>query len=367
MVEVQVLNSGKMGSLNILPVLFIPLHSVEEVFLIRIKEAKTLFLQPLVEELESLFVTGFSANFAYPPQVISRHLCTDRGPVVLRVMLMMVTGDHPAQTKIGMLKASGKAPCRRCVCHSSLLNGHYVYGNNRQQFIEPPPRRSSDELCATVTRWKRAPSEQVKEAILQEGGVSGEFVLWRLFHLYDFDISLDLVFDVMHITSLNLFKNYISKLFLELIEVGVNMEEMKQLCSMVSNARPYELRQGRWPNSPVDLHTSYMAEENQLFIQWILPHVLNLVQGQISYERQQLGLLLVDISHYFFNYTRVNGWTVRDTLVVKRMLHSWRVLSEELDGPNGAPLEHVAGKDPYNIFNVSFILFESCLPRNHFF
>lgn len=75
----------------------------------------------------------------------------------------------------------------------------------------------------------------------------------------------------------------------------------------------------------------------------------------------------MNISHYFFNYTRVNGWTVRDTLVVRRMLHSWRVLSEELDGPNGAPLEHVAGKDPYNIFNVSFILFESCLPRNHFF
>lgn len=139
--------------------------------------------------------------------------------------------------------------------------------------------------------------------------VSRESVLWRLFHLYDFDTSLDLVIDIMHITSLNLFKNYISKLFLELIEVGVNMKEVKQLCSMVSNARPYELRQGRWPNSHVNLHTSYMAEENQFFIQWILPHVLNLVQGQISYERQQLGLLLVDISHYFFNYTRVNGWT----------------------------------------------------------
>ena len=110
MVEEQVLNSGKMSSLNILPVLFMPLHSVEEAFLTRIKEAKTLFLEPLIKELESLFVISFSTNFAYPRHVIGRPLCTNSGLVVLRMMLMMVTGDHPAQTKIGMLKASGKAP-----------------------------------------------------------------------------------------------------------------------------------------------------------------------------------------------------------------------------------------------------------------
>ena len=162
--------------------------------------------------------------------------------------------------------------------------------------------------------------------------------------MYDFDISLDLVFDVMHITSLNLFKNYITKLFSEMREVGVDMEEVKQTCLAVSRERPYELRQGRWPNSPSDLYTTYMAEENQLFVQWILPHVLNVVHGLISFQRQQLGLLLVDISHYFFNCIRVHGWSARDIEVVKRMFHSWRVLFEDLDGPNKAPLEHVAGE-----------------------
>ena len=199
----------------------------------------------------------------------------NREPVVLRVMFI---GDHPAQTKIGMLKASGKTPCRRCVCYSSLQSGHYVYGNNRQQILDPPHRRSSDELYATVRRWKRAPIGPAKESILQ-GGISGESVLWNLFHLYDFDINLDLVFDVMHIISLNLFKTYTSKLFSKMKEVGVNMEEVQQTCLAVSRVWPYELRQGRWLNNPVDLHTTYMAEENQLFVQWVLPHVLNVVHG----------------------------------------------------------------------------------------
>jgi len=296
---------------------------VEEVFLARIKEAKTLFLQPLVDELEALFLIDFSVNFAHPPQLINRHLCPVRELVVLRVMLMMFTGDHPAQTKIGMLKASRKNPCRRCVCYSSLQSGHYVYGNNRQQILNPPHRRSSDELFATVRQWKQAPTGPAKEMILQEGGISGESILWRLFHLYDFDISLDLVFDVMHITSLNLFKNYISKLFFEMKEVGVNMKEVKHTCLAVSRVRPYELRQGRWRNNPIDLHTTYMAKENQLFVQWVLPHVLNVVHGWISFQRQQLGLLLVDISHYFFNHTRIHGWSAHDIEVVRGMFRSW--------------------------------------------
>ena len=70
---------------------------------------------------------------------------------------MMFTGDHPAQTKIGMLKSSGKNPCRRCVCYSSLEGGHYVYGNNRQQILNPPRQHSSDELFATMRQWERAP------------------------------------------------------------------------------------------------------------------------------------------------------------------------------------------------------------------
>ena len=122
----------------------------------------------------------------------------------------------------------------------------------------------------------------------------------------------------MHIISLNLFKKYTRKLFSEMKEAGVDMEEVKQTCLAVSRERPYELRQGRWRNNPNEFHASYMAEENQMFVLWALAHVLNSVHGLISFKRQQMGLLLVDICHYFFfNYSRLHGWSRQDIQVVK--------------------------------------------------
>jgi hypothetical protein len=172
-VEVQILNCGNNGSLNILPVLFIPLYSVDEVYLSRIREEKTLFLQPLVLDLETLFLEGFATTFVYPAQLISRLLSVEmRTPIILRVILMMFTSNRPDQTKIGMLKNSRESPCRRCVYYSSIQNGRYKYGNNRQQFIQGIPRHSSDVLFYTLTKWKHAPSNKEKEAILQEGGMS---------------------------------------------------------------------------------------------------------------------------------------------------------------------------------------------------
>ena len=80
------------------------------------------------------------------------------------------------------------------------------------QVHEPPPRHTSDKLFESVCKWKRAGTTVAKEKISRETGISGESILWKLFHLYDFDHSNDLVFDLMHIAGLNLFKHYTSKL-----------------------------------------------------------------------------------------------------------------------------------------------------------
>ena len=75
----------------------------------------------------------------------------------------------------------------------------------------------------------------------------------------------------------------------------------------------------------------------------MLPIIFHKLKGKYLKERNTQGLYLVDIAHYFFNYTRSRGWTEDDLLVVQQLLQKWRVLGEELDGPNGRPLEHVAG------------------------
>jgi len=161
--------------------------------------------------------------------------------------------------------------------------------------------------------------------------------------MYDFDISLDLVFDVMHITCLNMFKSYTMKFFSELQDVGVCMDEVKSLCNKVLVQRPHELCQVCWPQNPINFHSSFMTEKiNFLFNGFCHTYILNLVCGQVLESRLKLGLILVDISHYLFNKTRSKGWSSKDISVVTNLLHYWRVLCEELDGPNGSPLEHVA-------------------------
>lgn len=74
------------------------------------------------------------------------------------------------------------------------------------QVHKPPPRRTSDKLFESVREWKRADTTVAKEKISRETGISGESILWKLFHLYNFDLSNDLVFDLMHIAGLNLFE-----------------------------------------------------------------------------------------------------------------------------------------------------------------
>lgn len=174
----------------------------------------------------------------------------------------------------------------------------------------------------------------------------GESKLWHLYHLYRFDLSKDLVFDVMHIMGLNLFKNY-TIIFFE--DIGKHerksdiLDVVRSSCKSTTEARVGELKQSQWPRDPISHHETYTAEEYQKFVQWVLPIIVHKFKGRYLKERCTQGLYLVDIAHYFFNYSRSRGWTEHDLVVVHHLLQKWRTFSEELDGPNGKPLEHVAG------------------------
>ncbi|MCO5554355.1 hypothetical protein L7F22_007884 [Adiantum nelumboides] len=268
-VEIVVLNGGKGSFVESIPVLFLPLSHKD----LQKKHGDVLssFLSPLISELESSFLNGFEVNYAVDKNIICDVLHDE--PTRLRCMLMMCTGDHPAQCKLGQVKDGGMAFCRRDKAKAELIrdvNGtqRYVYNNNRYQGRYPPPKRNVDELWHALKMSKRCLTKEKAEDTLRDGGLAGESVLWRLYHLYAFDISKDLVFDVMHILSLNLFQN-----------------------------------------------------EKDI----------------------QLGMLLVDISHMFFDCSRKQGWTQEYIDVCRSLLLSWSILSEEYYGANSSPLEHVAG------------------------
>jgi len=347
--EIDVLNAGTSSSLSLLPVLFIPLGGNDPYVVKRMKENLTAFITPFVEELEALFVDGMHCRFNYPVCRISNLLPQSETPN-LRALFMFMTGDHPAQCKISNLKSSGRAACRRCKMHSELVDGQYVYGESERQCQHPPERRTAKELRHSVDTLIRLKNDKkARNEHSMDSRVTGDSQLWRLYYLNRFDLSRDLVYDIMHIANLNLFKNFMKKFFQDIREhekAEALLELVDATCTSVTKVRTYELRQGQWPQDPINDHENYTAEECQHFVMWVLPIILNKLEAnkyQFSSRRCMIGRLLVDIAHIFFNWTRSKGWSAEDLFVAHQLLTKWRNLSEALDGPNGRPLEHVAG------------------------
>ncbi|MCO5597525.1 hypothetical protein L7F22_051603 [Adiantum nelumboides] len=123
---------------------------------------------------------------------------------------------------------------------------------------------------------------------------------------------------------------------------NVMKRKIDEIAGRALSCTPTSLCHGHWPQSPSKYFESYKADENQKFVQWCLPFVLLVVEGFPEYVRD-LGLLLVDIAHIFFKYTRDHGWSKEAVEVAKTLLASWRVRSEESLGANSSPLKHVAG------------------------
>lgn len=343
-IEIKVLNAGKHSTIDILPVLFIPLSSKK---LIRtVENVFATFLQPLVAELESLFLNGFETYYNYPLNKIFDGNADFTQNCVLRAILMMVTGDHPAQCKIGSFKDGGQSFCRRDKARATFDNreggsiGRYLYDGNRHQSRYPPSKRTIDEMTNALLAVKRICNQHEREETLKAAGLSGKSILWRLYDMYGFNLSTDLVYNAMHILSLNLFRKYISRLMKECTN-----EVKKEIDSIVENTwkiTPTSISYGRWPRLPSKHHGGFKAEENQKFIQWCLPSILLSVTG-LSEKSIELGLLMIDIAHIFYNYCRTNGWSKDAMDITRQLFLAWRVRSEEYYGANSSPLEHVAG------------------------
>ncbi|MCO5603203.1 hypothetical protein L7F22_057350 [Adiantum nelumboides] len=260
-------------------------------------------------------------------------------------MLMLCIGDHPAQCKLGQLKDGGKSFCRRDKAHVTLVEevhgGRYVYDRNRYQGRYPPEKRKVQDMWDAIRASKRCATNERKEDVLRNAGPSGVPILWQMYHFYGFDISRDLVYDVMHILSFNLFQKYIRKL---MFTASTSMKrKIDQIVKDIAKSIPNTiLNSDRWPYNPSKHYKMFKDEECQKFIQWCLSQILNIKEG-VSKPDLHLGLLLIDIAHFFFHCSRKKGWTQHDFCVCHALLLSWRILSEEHNGPNSSPLEHVAG------------------------
>ena len=81
------------------------------------------FLQILVEEIEYLFVNGTPFMYMHVQYVIYAGIEVEYagqldgfppGKMVIRCLLLLWTGDYPAQSQVGKFIQGGMRPCRRC-------------------------------------------------------------------------------------------------------------------------------------------------------------------------------------------------------------------------------------------------------------
>ncbi|MCO5555122.1 hypothetical protein L7F22_008663 [Adiantum nelumboides] len=235
-VEVVVLNGGKKSIVGSIPVLFLPFSHRD--LLKKNGDVLSSFLFPLISELESSFIDGFEVDYGVPCEKICDGLQGETPRV--RCMLMICTGDHPAQCKLGQFKDGGMAFCRRDKAKAELRRDsnvtHYVYNNNRFQGRYPPEKRHVDDMWESITKAKRCSVKVEAEELLRDAGLAG-------IHAQDIEI----------------------------------------------------------------------------------------------------GMLLVDIAHMFFDCSRKIGWSKDCIAKCRSLLLSWRIRSEEYYGANSSPLEHVAG------------------------
>ena len=89
------------------------------------------FLKPFLEEIKDIFINGLTISISNP-RIIENITLPET--MVIRVVLILMTGDHPAQYKTGKFLYQGKAGCRRCHLtgiHSQNPDNHWMYcGNN---------------------------------------------------------------------------------------------------------------------------------------------------------------------------------------------------------------------------------------------
>ncbi|KAL3697763.1 hypothetical protein R1sor_011839 [Riccia sorocarpa] len=343
-VETKILSAGASSPLPPMPVLFIPNTKGDPSSK---SDALNACLQPFVEELIDLFINGVEVEFNYPSELIGGRDLPKR--FKLRIMLVLFTGDHPAQCKFGGFATSGYSGCRRCKMKSRVCNVPnsrvVVYDSNREKYRHPPARKTVSELREAAVDLNACVTGAARKELSQRTGVTGDSQVWKLFDLYGFNPSEDLTYDAMHVLALSMFKKYTELLKKDAERTSAGRDTLLSALAEVTKKKARCL-QGRWPKDPFNRLGFFKAEEYTNFILYCVPHILyemGYEPGSILYD---LGRLVFEIARYFYIASRSQtGWTEDMVNKCYMLFASWRLRHEEGVGASGSILDHVADDD----------------------
>ncbi|KAL3696208.1 hypothetical protein R1sor_010284 [Riccia sorocarpa] len=345
-VGIKLLNADSNSKIPPMPILFIPNSTDESTSQLDILDAA---LEPFIREYVDLFVNGIHVDYAYPTELVDASTSLSRS-FTLRCMLVMFSGDHPAQCKFTGFSTGGLTGCRRCECLSRWksrpgvgLGGIVEYHDNRKCYHYPPRAHSIQPLEEAAMEIARCETAAQRKKVTRRLGVVAKTRAWRLVRGVGLDLSRDLTFDSMHVLALCMFKKYIELLRKGAASSPQSKTALSRAMVEVTTAKPSFIT-GRWPKDIFNRLGYFKAEECSKFIIYCVPHILYELGYHTGSALYQLGLLLIQIARMFYLLHRSgDGWTADSLDRCRFALASWWIRSEELLGPNSSILEHVAG------------------------
>lgn len=297
------------------------------------------FLQPLLEEIEELYINGSEVVFAksvddYP----SNDICT------LRLIPLLFTADMIAHAEIGLVSCSGYKGCRRCDVTSEYINSHCRFCNFQKRYTYPCKRRT-----AIKNRLYGKQADLVKpaqrKALVKKTGVTGETSFYRLFDLCQFNPVYDHVIDAMHAVSINLIRTELTKILQPMgnNQAVLDIEQRDPKIGGVLNKNSLskalaninwtsELKDGRVPHiyeSASSLLGFWKAEECSKFA-LVAPFVLH---GLVPQDVYDCFCLLTEIRNLLFSLKlRINGWKQKHIKLLRKCLWKHAIMYEHIYG-----------------------------------
>lgn len=273
------------------------------------------FFEPLIDELEKLFINGQQVFFK---SVVESFSPANDAPTLL-VLPLLLTADMKAHAEIGLTTAGGRKGCRRCKVVGEYFpaNRHYYYGNFLYRYRFRPQLRTAQNNLESGIQVDNASSQAERTALVKQSGVTGVSPFYRLRVLCGFDPVQDMVVDSMHAISLNLIRTELDHLLADLgANKGVSVEnrdpqkggllDRKELaCALSCVPWTAELKDERVPSVATGDSTSkhhlgyWKCEEFSKFV-LVAPFVLSRLIPKPAYD---CFLLLYRIHQLIFSYS----------------------------------------------------------------
>ena len=154
------------------------------------------FLQPLISEIEDLYIHGEEVFF----KSSIPHFSPPEDFALLRALVLLVTADSKGHSEIRLTSAGGLHGCRRCKVTGKYVTErrHYYFGDFNERYFSPAERRDVDENRQFGKHVDNAGSVAERSRRSKEIGVTGETIFFRLYDIYGFDPVKDLVIDAMY-------------------------------------------------------------------------------------------------------------------------------------------------------------------------